>query len=153
MNRQLKSFLLLIVVSLAAVAVCYFFLFKMSSFGPGKQDFTKNLSGGYKLYRMSSNNIFIAPGDVWNESAIIPEKVVRLCEYKDYVIAERQLLSRLSTKDNLNSSPAADTVSNYWILNTHEHTMIKNVSSEQLKNVLDSLGIPGNIKLADVYEY
>ena len=97
-------------------------------FGPGVQDFTKNLTGDYNLYRNSSHEVFVAPNDGWNdEIAIIPSKVIKLNTYKEFIIAERQGLKLRNPNDSLDGYEIPDEkLKDYWILNTDENYVLKN---------------------------
>ena len=148
-NKILKILLLILGISF----IIYFS--KNLPFGPGIHDFDKKLTGNYKLYRMSSNAIFIAPKDGWGDGiAIIPEKVIKINEYENYIIAERQELKRRSPNDTTDTYLIPDeSRSNYWILDTENNYTFKNLNIHQLKIKLDSLEIPAQIKLIDVYKY
>lgn len=124
-------------------------------FGPGIQDFTKSLTGRYNLYRNSSHMIFIAPEDGWSdEDAIIPSKVIKVNTYDEFIVAERQGLKMRNPNDSLDGYEIPDPdVMDYWILNTDKNYVLKNLSNYDFKKKLDSLKIPVNIKLIDVYEY
>jgi hypothetical protein len=124
-------------------------------FGPGAQDFAKSLEGGYKLYRMSENNVIIAPEVGWNkDAAFIPEKVIRLNESNEFVIAERQGLKRRSPNDSTDAYQILDpTVIDYWILDTHKKLVFKTLTKQQLITKLDSLKLPKDLKLIDIYKY
>jgi Protein of unknown function (DUF3997) len=154
MPKNSKIILLLILFFLLCGVGIKYFLSK-ASLGPGGQDFTKNLTGKYQLYRMSSHNIFIAPNGGWRgDDAIIPEKVLRLNEVDDFIIAERQGLKRRSPKDSLDTYMIPDsTVLDYWILNTRNNTVFKSLTKQRLITILDSLKLPKDLKLVDVYEY
>ena len=123
--------------------------------GPGIQDFTKDLTGGYTLHRNSAHEVFIAPNDGWNdEIAIIPSKVVRLNIYKEFIIAERQELKRRNPNDSLDSYEIPDeNVKDYWILNTDKNYVLKNLKLNDFKKKMESLEIPKDNELIDIYEY
>ncbi len=121
-------------------------------FGPGVYDFTKNLTGGYKLYRNSSVDIFIAPDGGWDgETAIIPSKVLRVNIYKNFIIAEREDVENESSHNRVKNQKRSD--KDFWILNTGKNFVLKNLSFHEYTRKLDSLRIPRNIELIDVYTY
>ena len=124
-------------------------------YGPGMQDFSKNITNNYVLYRNSAREIFIAPSDGWNdEISIIPSKVLKINHYKDFIIAERQGLKRRNPTDSLDTYEIPDErVKDFWILNTENNWALKNMTKVEYQNKLDSLKIPVNIKLIDVYKY
>ncbi|WP_131368555.1 DUF3997 domain-containing protein [Chryseobacterium soli] len=124
-------------------------------YGPGIHDFTKGLTGRYNLYRNSAHTIFVAPEDGWNdEDAIIPSKVIKVNTYSEFIIAERQGLKKRNPKDSLDGYEIPDPdVIDYWILNTNKNYVLKNLDNDDFKKKLDSLKVPVNIKLIDVYEY
>lgn len=125
------------------------------AYGPGVQDFQKNITGKYVLYRTSAHEIFIAPNDGYNsEIEIIPSKVLKLNDYKEYIIAERQGLKRRSLNDSLDAYEIPnENVKDYWILNTDKNFVLKEMNYSTYQKKLDSLGIPKNIKLIDIYKY
>ena len=124
-------------------------------FGPGIQDFSKNVTNGYVLHRNSAHEIFIAPSDGWNdEIAIIPSKVLKLNDYEDFIVAERQGLKKRSPNDSLDGYEIPDeNVKDYWILDTENNRVLKNMTKLKYQRKLDSLKIPKNIELIDVYKY
>lgn len=124
-------------------------------FGPGVEDFTKNLTGDYNLYRNSSHEVFVAPNDGWNdEIAIIPSKVIKLNTYKEFIIAERQGLKLRNPNDSLDGYEIPDEkVKDYYILNTDENYVLKNLKLNDFKKKIESLEIPKDIELVDVYKY
>ena len=154
MTRISKSVTILIIIIVLIGFIGIFVLLKFN-FGPGVQDFSKNLTGNYQVYRMSENNVFIAPKDVWSsEDAIIPEKVVRLNEYKNFIIAERQGLKRRSSEDSNDTYLIVDSnILDYWILDTKKKFVIEKLNKQQFEIKLDSLGIPGKTELINVYNY
>ncbi|WP_336734565.1 DUF3997 domain-containing protein [Chryseobacterium sp. VD8] len=125
------------------------------AFGPGVQDFTKDLTGNYTLYRNSSQEIFIAPDDGWDsETAIIPAKVIKMNVYQEFIIAERYGMKRMNVHDSMDTLEIPDKEStDYWILNTEENYVLKNLKKNDFKRKRESLKIPENISLIDVYEY
>jgi len=129
--------------------------FRMYGYGPGVHDFSKNLTGGYALTRTSAHEILIAPKDGWNsEIAIIPSKVVKVNTYKEFIIAERQGLKKRNTTDSFDGYEIPnENIKDYWILNTDENYVIKNLKFNNFKRKLDSLKIPNKINLIDVSEY
>lgn len=159
-KRILKLFLLFIGLFLLLLAINSFrnsrlSIFPSFGFGPGVQDFTKNLIGGYELLRNSAHEVFIAPADGWNsEVAIIPSKVLKVNTYKEFIIAERQGLKRRNPKDSLDGYEIPDEkVKDYWILNTDKNYVLKNLKITDLQKKLESLKIPIDIELIDVYKY
>ena len=144
--RQLSKFILISALLLLTTISC---------FGPGIQDFSTELTGNYSIFRTSSLNITIAPNDGWNnKTAIIPSKVLRVNVYENFIVAERQGLKKRSPNDSLDSYEIPDEkVKDYWILNTSKKYVIRNLKLETFKRKLDSLKIPNDIKLIDVYEY
>lgn len=124
----------------------------LGSFGPGIQDFSKNLTGGYKLYRNSSVDIFIAPDGGWDdETAIIPSKILKVNTYKNFIVAERENVKGGLPNDGLNNHKSLD--KDFWILNTDKNHVQKKLSMNEYRRKLDSLKIPENIELIDVYKY
>lgn len=155
-TRNIKLFLFFLGVVLLLLVVGSLQRQRFSfGFGPGIQDFTKGLTGHYNLYRNSSHTIFIAPEDGWSdEDAIIPSKVIKVNTYDEFIVAERQGLKKRNPKDSLDGYEIPDTnVVDYWILNTDRNYVLKNLNKYDFKKKLDSLKIPRNIKLPDVYEY
>ena len=159
-RRILKVFLLFIGLFLLLLAINSFrnsrlSIFPSFGFGPGVHDFSKNLNGGYNLNRNSAHEIFIAPKDGWNsEIAIIPSKVLKVNTYKEFIIAERQGLKKRNPKDSLDGSEIPnENVKDYWILNTDENYVLKNLKINDLQKKLESLKIPADIELIDVYKY
>lgn len=131
-----------------------FFLFTRIPFGPGIYDFTKEVTGDYVLYRTSSNSVFIAPEDGWNDKIpTIPEKVIRLNDYNDFIIAERQELKPRKLDRNDSYMIPDESKISYCILDTDKKYVLKNLNKNQFKRKLDSLGIPNQIELIDIYEY
>lgn len=144
MKQFLKIFLIFTV----------FTIFLNSCFGPGVQDFSVELTGNYSVFRTSTHNIIITPNDGWNdEIAIIPSKVIKVNVYKDFIVAERQgLKNRLLNSSDTYQIPD-EKVKDYWILNTSKNYVISNLNFDYFQKKLDSLNIPRDIKLIDVYEY
>lgn len=126
-----------------------------SCFGPGIQDFSTQLTGNYSIFRTSAHNITVTPNDGWNDTiAIIPSKVIKVNVYGNFIVAERQGLKRRTPNDKLDSYKIPDEkVKDYWILNTTKNYLIGNLSFSDFQKKLDSLNIPKNIELIDVYEY
>lgn len=126
-----------------------------SCFGPGIQDFSTQLTGKYSIFRTSAHNITVTPNDGWNDTiAIIPSKVIKVNVYENFIVAERQGLKRRTPNDNLDSYKIPDEkVKDYWILNTTKNYVIGNLNFSDFQKKLDSLNIPKNIELIDVYEY
>lgn len=120
--------------------------------GPGVYDFTKNLTGGYKLYRNSSVDVFIAPDGGWDqETAIIPSKVLKVNTYEDFIIAEREDIENRLPHDRVTNQKSSG--KDFWILKTGKNYVLKNLSFHEYTRKLDSLTIPRNIELIDVYAY
>jgi len=144
--KQLSKLLLISILLLTTIISC---------FGPGIQDFSTDLTGNYSIYRTSSHNITVTPNDGWNDKiAIIPSKVLRVNVYKDFIVAERQGLKMRSPNDSLDGYQIPDeNVKDYWILNTSKNYVLGNLKFTAFQKKLDSLNIPNNIKLIDVYEY
>lgn len=145
---KMKKILILFLIS-------FLMLFINSCFGPGIQDFSTDLIDNYSIFRTSSHNIMIAPNDGYNSKiAIIPTKVIRVNVYENFIIAERQGLKKQFPNDSLRSYEIPDEkVKDYWILNTKKNYVIGNLKFSSFKKKLDSLNIPTNIELIDVYEY
>ncbi|MGH1517748.1 DUF3997 domain-containing protein [Chryseobacterium sp. JK1] len=124
------------------------------AFGPGVQDFSKSMTGGYVLVRNSAHEIFIAPSNGWNnETAIIPSMVIKVNVYNEFILAERQGLKRRS-KDRLDTYEIPDKdVKDFWILNTDKNHVIGSLNHQDFKRKLDSLHIPVAIELIDIYKY
>ncbi|MCS4300769.1 DUF3997 domain-containing protein [Chryseobacterium sp. BIGb0232] len=121
-------------------------------FGSGIQDFSKDLPGGYKLYRNSSIDIFIVPDGGWDdETAIIPSKILKMNTYKNFIVAEREEVKNKPYNDSLNHQKTLD--KDFWILDTGKNYVLKNLPFHEYIRKLDSLKIPRNIELIDVYEY
>jgi hypothetical protein len=155
-----KSLIIIVIFSIIAFAVFGILSSRnlpriAFGYGPGMQDFTKNITNGYVLYRNSKEDIFVAPNDGWNdEIEIIPSKVLKLNEYKDYIVAERQGLKRQNPNDEQDKYKISDEkVIDYWILDTENNIALKNLNKHEFKTKLESLKIPRNIGLIDVYEY
>ena len=144
--KQLFKILLISILLLTTIISC---------FGPGVQDFSTELTGNYSIFRNSAHKITITPNDGWNDKiAIIPSKVLRVNVYRNFIIAERQGLKRRSPNDSLDSYEIPDEkVKDYWILNTSKNYVIGNLNFTIFQKKLDSLNIPKNIELIDVYEY
>lgn len=141
-------FVLVLILIIGAISL---FVFPRSAYGPGYQDFSKSITNNYELFRTSSDNIIIVPSDGWNdEIATIPSKVLRLNDYEDFIVAERQGL----IKESQNEIETPDeNVIDYWILDTENNWVLKNLNFSEFQKKLDSLKIPRNIELIDVYEY
>ncbi|MDR2236136.1 MAG: DUF3997 domain-containing protein [Chryseobacterium sp.] len=121
-------------------------------FGPGIQDFTKDLTGSYKLYRNSSSDVFIAPDGGWDDkTAIIPSKVLRVNTYENFIIAEREVIKSRLSDDNLSYQKTSD--KDFWILDTDKNYVLKNLNFHEYTRKRDSLKIPQNIEFIDVYIY
>lgn len=157
MNRFLKIGLFFVGVALVILSIGFI---RSSSikvpflpvFGPGIYDFTKNLTGGYQLYRNSSVDVFIAPAGGWNdETAVIPSKVLKVNTYKGFIIAEREVVRDSQFNSKLNSQEISD--KDFWILGTDKNLVLSNLNFDEYTKKLDSLGIPKNIELIDVYKY
>lgn len=144
--------LLILIIGFARSSRTAFFSFGL---GPGVQDFTKDLTGAYNLYRNSAHEVFIAPSNGWNdEIAIIPSKVIKVNIYKEFIIAERQGLKRRNPNDSLDGYEIPDEkVKDYWILNTDKNYVLKNLKLNDFKKKMESLTIPKEIKLVDIYDY
>lgn len=125
------------------------------NYGPGSQDFSKKIIGNYSLHRTSANEIFITPNDGYNqEIPIVPSKVLKINNYNEYILAERQALKRRSPNNITDTYQVPDEkIKDYWILNTQKNYVLKNLSYEMFQKKLDSLNIPKKIKLVDVYNY
>lgn len=159
-KRILKVFILFIGLFLLLLAVNSFrnsrlSIFPSFGYGPGVHDFSKDLTGGYDIYRNSAHEIFIAPNDGWNsEIAIIPSKVLKVNTFKEFIIAERQGLKRRNPKDSLDGYEIPnEEVKDYWILNTDKNYVLKNLKINDLQKKLESLQIPTDIELIDIYKY
>ncbi|WP_459213187.1 DUF3997 domain-containing protein [Aquimarina rhabdastrellae] len=126
-----------------------------SSFGPGSQDFTKELPNGYMIFRSSSHQIQIVPEDGWgNETPIIPTKVLKLNIHDEFVIAYRQGLMERSPNDPNDSYMLPDPNKfDYWILDTKTPKSYGNLTKNNFEKTKIELKIPKSIKLIDVYEY
>jgi len=150
-SKLKKYFFLLGLILIIGIVFIFKFPRIAFAYGPGMQDFTKNITNKYVLNRTSSSEVFITPHDGWNgEIAIIPSKVLRLNDYEDYIVAERQGL----IKESQNGFEASDeNVKDYWILDTENNWVLKNLKFSDFQKKLDSLKIPRNIELIDVYEY
>jgi hypothetical protein len=157
MNKYQKTCVFFCGLILSVLVISFLFLNKRTSivFGPGLQDFSKNLTGSYMLYRNSAHEIFVAPDNGWNsETAIIPSKVIKVNVYNEFIVAERQDLKRRSHKDSLDTYEIPDeNVKDFWILNTDKNEVWGRLSGDGLKRKLDSLHIPATIELVDIYKY
>lgn len=144
MKQCLKSFLIIIL-----------FLSIISCLGPGLQDFSTDLINNYSINRTSPHNIMITPKDGWNNKiAIIPTKVLKVNIYNNFIIAERQGLKKRSPDDTQDNYEIPDEkIKDYWILNTAKNYVLGNLKFSTFQKKLDSLNIPKNIKLIDVYDY
>ncbi|WP_396149829.1 DUF3997 domain-containing protein [Flavobacterium sp.] len=144
--KQLLKLLFISVLFLQTIISC---------FGPGVQDFSTDLTGNYAIFRNSAHEIKITPKDGWNDkTAIIPSKVLKVNVYENFIIAERQGLKKRSPNDSLDSYEIPDEkVRDYWILNTSKNYVIGNLKFNTFQKKLDSLSIPKDIKLIDVYSY
>lgn len=144
MIKVLKIFLIFTVLT----------IFLNSCFGPGIQDFSVELTGNYSVFRTSAHNIIITPNDGWNDKiAIIPSKVIRVNVYKDFIVAERQGLKNRLLNNSDSYKIQDEKVKDYWILNTSKNYVISNLNFVNFQKMLDSLNIPRDINLIDVYEY
>lgn len=156
MNKYIKIILFLCGLILAIPVLWFFQKPERSSiFGPGMQDFSKNLTGDYKLYRNSAHEIFVAPADGWNSDiAIIPSKVINVNVYHEFIVAERLGLKRRNPDDSSDTYEIPDeSVKDFWILNTDKNYVLSNLNKTDFKRKLDSLDVPTDIKLTDVYKY
>ncbi|MGX5685410.1 DUF3997 domain-containing protein [Chryseobacterium cucumeris] len=155
MNKYIKVGLLFCAIILA-VSVIRFFQNPRGYFpvGPGMQDFSKNLTGGYVLYKNSAHEIFAAPADGWDsEASTIPSKIIKINIYNEFIVAERQGLKRRNPVDSLDTYEIPDEcVKDFWILNTDKNYVLGNLNRTDYKRKLDSLHIPA-IELVDVYKY
>ena len=144
--------LLILIIGFARSSRTAFFSFGL---GHGVQDFTKDLTGGYNLYRNSAHEVFVAPDDGWNdEIAIIPSKVLKVNTFKEFIIAERQGLKRRNPNDSLDGYEIPDEkVKDYWILNSDKNYVLKKLELNDFKKKMESLRIPSKTELIDVYEY
>ncbi len=144
--KHLLKFILIAILLLTTTISC---------FGPGMQDYSTDLTGGYAIQRTSAHYITITPTDGYNsEIVIIPSKVLRVNIYKHFIIAERQGLKRRSPNDSLDTYEIPDeSVKDYWILNTSKNYVLGNLKFATFQKKLDSLNIPNNIELINVYEY
>jgi len=131
------------------------FLSIISCFGPGVQDFSTDLINNYSINRTSSHNIMITPKDGWNDKiATIPTKVLKVNVYENFIIAERQGLKKRSPNNSQDTYEIPDEIiKDYWILNTSKNYVLGNLKFSTFQKKLDSLNIPKNIKLIDVYDY
>ena len=151
-SKYVKIVFITVIVLVAIFSITFM---RFRPIGPGVQDFSKKLVGNYALIRSSATTIFIAPRDVWSDDdAIIPSIVIRLNEYENYIIAERQGLKRRSPNDSLDTYEIPDdTVKDYWILDTKNKYVLKKLTYKKFQIKMDSLKIPKNIPLVDIYEY
>ncbi|MGO4770537.1 DUF3997 domain-containing protein [Flavobacterium sp. W22_SRS_FK3] len=132
-----------------------FLLFLIQSCGPGIQDFEKPLTDNYTLNRVSSYEICISPKGGWNDNEeIIPSKVVKLNVFENYIIVQRLESEDEKPYDSVdyNKTFTKDRY-DYWIIDSDKKQIFKKLSYSQFLTKLDSLKIPKNLKLIDVYEY
>lgn len=156
MNKYLKISLFFCGLVFSVLVISFSFNKRLPiAFGPGVQDFSRNLTGGYMLYRTSAHEIFVAPEDGWNsKTAIIPSKVIKVNVYNEFIIAERQALKRINPKDSLDTYEIPDeNVKDFWILNTNKNYVLGNLKNNDFNRKLDSLHIPVTVKLVDIYKY
>lgn len=150
-KKSINKILIFSFVLVLIIGAISLFILPKYAFGPGIQDFSKNITNDYELVRSSSHNIIIVPDDGWNnEIAIIPSKVLRLNDYEDYIIAERQ---GLTGKSQYEIETPDENVKDYWILDTENNWVLKNLNFSDFQRKLDSLKIPKDIELVDVSEY
>ncbi|MBO9690632.1 DUF3997 domain-containing protein [Chryseobacterium sp.] len=156
MNKYVKIVLFFCGL-IVAISIVSFFQNQRTlfAFGPGVQDFSKKLTGGYTLYRNSAHEIFAAPDDGWNsEASIIPSKIININVYNEFIVAERQGLKRRNPNDSLDTYEIPDeSIKDFWILNTDKNYVLGNLNKTDFKRKLDSLHIPAGIELVDIYKY
>lgn len=124
-------------------------------YGPGVQDFTKNLPNGYIVFRASSHQIKIVPEDGWNDKVpIIPTKVLKLNTYNEYVLAYRQGLKE-KFPNNMSDSYMIPNPNefDFWILDTKTPKVYNNLKKSEFDQIKKDLKIPELIKLIDVYKF
>lgn len=152
--KQIVIYSLLIVVLFFGIYNFRNLSLAFLGYGPGLQDFSKNITNGYVLYRTSSHEIFVAPENGWNDKVeIIPSKVLKVNYYNEFILVERQGLKMRKPNDSLDLYKIPDeNVMNYWILDTKKNYSFKNLTRIEFQEKLKLLKIP-EVKLIDVYDY
>ena len=123
-------------------------------FGPGSSDFSRELSGGYFLYRNSSHTIFVAP-QIWNdETPIIPENVIE-CDFDTrFIIAKQQLLKRRSPNDSRDTymEPAPGQYC-YWILSVQPVKAYGPMTLDEFDSKREELQVPASLRLKNINSF
>jgi hypothetical protein len=108
--------------------------------GPGKLDFAVNLVGGYRLTRMNSRDVEIAPSGGGNSTTPkISATVDAVAWDTRFIIAKRHDPSNANAVD-------------YWILDTKVPVVYGPLTEEEFGKQCSLLGVAQTLKLRNVYE-
>ena len=159
-KSKLLKYLLIsfgVLVVLGVVVFCIFMMWiRHLTLGPGVQDFTYKLSGGYMLSRSSANTIMVIPKNgSWNDTIpTIPEKVIEIAWDKHFILAKRQGLQRRSPENpNDTYMEPDDSVFDYWILDVSLPKVYGPLTREEFENKRMELFVSNELVLKDIYQY
>ena len=137
------------------VAILYLaFMFSNLGFGPGSEDFSVRLAGGYWLNRDSAHAIFISPQEWDSATPVIASKVIACAVDRNLILAKRQGLRRRdsSTPNDTYEEPAPG-VFDYWILDAKTPKVYGPMTLAQFNIKRKALGVPDTVTLKDVYSF
>jgi hypothetical protein len=113
----------------------------MPFIGPGWQDYSYDLSGGYRLERTAAHQETISPiGSSQGHPAIGP-KIVGLAWDGEFILAERQALGP-------NKEPVDDHF-DYWILEARSSHLLGPMTVEEFDRKRAELSVPARLRLRD----
>lgn len=132
------------IVSLIAFSGCGF------AAGPGEFDYDTPLCGGYHLFRLSAHQVAIRRPTSQHDTPAIPAKVTAIAWDSKFILAQRQVMRRRSTRpDDTYEVPVVDTV-DYWIIDTSTDSLYGPMSIEEFTRRRSAVGVPASMQLRQV---
>ncbi|MCD5324629.1 MULTISPECIES: DUF3997 domain-containing protein [Pontibacillus] len=120
-------------------------------FGPGMQDFDRELPNDFRLFKASAHEMMIVPKEgTFEENNTIPSKVIKLGWNKNYIIAVQHPLKENPEKNNGVEIPDKK-VENYWIIKPSKE-IVGPLSKKEFTRYKDKFEL-GDLELKKISEY
>jgi hypothetical protein len=154
MKSLVRKYLLLACMPVAVLLCIYIILFvRKITLGPGTDDYCYDIVGGYQLERSSSNMEMIIPKGVFSSNdPQIPPRVVKIAWNDQYIIAQQQNLSTISSRNVTRNIPDASMIY-YWILDTKIPKVYGPYSINEFQIMIHELGITKPLIMKNVEYY
>jgi hypothetical protein len=131
-----------------------FVVIAVRGIGPGGADFFLELPSGYRLHRMSSHQVFVAPEGWGSVTPMIPAKVVDVAWDSHFVIAKQQPMKRRSPEDpNDTYEEPVEGEFRYWILEPGRPAVHGPFDEVAFRSARIEFGVAPGLKLRSVYSY